>query len=49
MPGIYARLIPTVKDCVPPCVGVGVIAVVVRVRYLSPAGPVLPVAPVAPV
>ena len=37
-----------VSDTEPPCVGVGVIAVVVADKYLSPAMPVTPLGPVAP-
>ena len=39
----------TVSVTLPPCVGEGVVALVVAVRYLSPDAPVTPVAPVGPV
>ena len=44
-PGTYARSLLTVSDCVPPSTGIGVTALVVLDKYLSPATPVGPVVP----
>ena len=48
-PVIYARPVATVRDTLPACTGVGVVAVVVAVKNRSPAFPVAPDAPVGPI